>query len=54
MTTARDEIHVTCEICTEDLSYCTCVRCLTCEELSPEDAGMAADRHGDPICRDCA
>lgn len=49
----HDEV---CEICDEKVDYCSCWRCMDCEELFAEDEGdgTVVNDDGETICVDCA
>lgn len=43
-----------CEICKEEVTFCSCWRCMECENLYPEDTDAVEDADGEQFCPRCA
>lgn len=42
-----------CELCAEQVTYCSCWRCMECEELQEGDADGMESETGEMVCLTC-
>ena len=43
-----------CDLCSEQVTYCSCWRCMTCEQLFHEDVEATEDEDGESSCLPCS